>query len=83
MRLLAQWLRRLADWCDPPPPRAVLPGAFFDRVRVLVKEAEMRLGAGFGDAKRRDVYARLMKDFPETPKREIALAIEQVVQEAA
>jgi hypothetical protein len=50
---------------------------------VLVKEAEMRLGAGFGDAKRRDVYARLMKDFPETPKREIALAIEQVVQEAA
>lgn len=83
MMRLAALLRRLADYLDPPKP--VLsdpePNPFHDRIRHLIALVEARFGAGFGEAKRRDVYAQLMKDFPEAKKRDLSFAIEQVLQE--
>jgi hypothetical protein len=84
--MLAALLRRLADWLDPPRPVVVPepePNPFHARVRSLIAIVEARFGAGFGEAKRRDVYARLMKEFPEARKRDLAFAIEQVLQELA
>lgn len=45
-----------------------------DRARVLTQDADTTLSGG--EAKRHAVYARLIKDFPATAKRELALAIE-------
>lgn len=78
--MLARFLRRLADWLDPPVCPYV-PDPFSDITRALIAEAEQRFGAGFGDAKRRDVYAALMKRFPVAKKRDLAYAIERVLQE--
>lgn len=82
MMRLAQWLRRLADYLDPPviAPVVYEPDPFRDITTALIAEAEQRFGAGFGDAKRRDVYAALMKRFPDAKKRDLAFAIEQVLQ---
>lgn len=78
--MIARWLRRLADYLDPP---AVIPSTspYHDITTALIAEAEARFGAGFGEAKRRDVYAALMKRFPQARKRDLAYAIEQVLQE--
>jgi hypothetical protein len=48
--------------------------AVLDRAAVLIGEADTTLSGG--EAKRHQVYARLIKDFPATPKRELGLAIE-------
>lgn len=79
---LASLLRRLADYLDPPviAPVVYTPDPFRDIAAALIAEAEARFGAGFGDAKRRDVYAALIKRFPEARKRDLAYAIEQVLQ---
>ena len=81
--MIATLLRRLADWLDPPRPVVVpdpAPNPFHARVRSLMAMSEARFGAGFGEAKRREVYARLIKEYPETRKRDLAYAIEQVLQ---
>ena len=80
--MIARWLRRLADWLDPPvrTPEVVISDPFRDVTAGLIAEAERRFGAGFGDAKRRDVYAALMKRFPQARKRDLAYAIERVLQ---
>ena len=44
------------------------------RATELARDADTTLTGG--EAKRHQVYARLIKDFPITPKRELALAIE-------
>ena len=49
------------------------------RAKKLTKEAEARLGAGFGEAKRHQVYAQLIKEFPKVTKREISRAIEDAL----
>ena len=46
----------------------------FARVTELTRSADTTLQGG--EAKRHAVYARLIKDFPMTPKRELGLAIE-------
>lgn len=79
--MIARLLRRLADYLDPPKPIAYEPHPYRDITNALIAEAEVRFGAGFGDAKRRDVYAALMKRFPTARKRDLAYAIEQVLQE--
>ena len=61
--MIARWLRRLADYLDPPVV-AYAHDPYRDITTALIVDAEARLGAGFGDAKRRDVYAALMKRFP-------------------
>lgn len=85
MRRLATLLRRWADALDPPviTPVTYAPDPYRDLTRALIAEAEGRFGAGFGDAKRRDVYAALMKRFPDARKRDLAYAIERVLQERA
>ncbi len=45
-----------------------------DRARELTQDADTTLSGG--EAKRHAVYAKLIKDFPLTLKRELALAIE-------
>jgi len=45
----------------------------------LVAAWEAQLGAGFGEAKRHQVYAALIKQFPAVEKRSIARAIEDAV----
>lgn len=44
------------------------------RALTLTRDADTTLTGG--EAKRHHVYARLIKDFPMIPKRELALAIE-------
>lgn len=72
---IAVWLKKVADWLDPPTD------PYRDMTRALIAEAEQRFGAGFGEAKRRDVYAGLMKCFPQARKRDLAFEIERVLQE--
>lgn len=71
--MIARWLRRLADYLDPPPPMLA-------RVKQLTDEWDGKLGAGFGEAKRHNVYAQLIKEFPKVSKRELAYAIEWVLR---
>ena len=67
---LLKWLLRKAA---PPIADALLA-----RTAVLVQEAEAL--AASGEYKRHVVYARLIKEFPSRLKRDIAFAIEQVLQ---
>lgn len=81
---IASLLRRLADWLDPPVPIVVPepePNPFHARVRSLMAIMDARFGAGFGEAKRHNVYAQLIKEYPDVRKRDLAYAIEQVLQE--
>lgn len=67
----------------PPPPRrpcvkAHIPEmdtVLLERARVLVDEQEFYVDRS-GEGKRHAVYARLLKDFPDTPRRTLSLAIE-------
>ena len=78
--MIARYLRRIADWLDPPVV-AYVPHPYRDIAAGLIAEAEARFGAGYGEAKRRDVYAALQKRFPAARKRDLALVIEQVLHE--
>ena len=71
MKRIAYYLRRLAEWLDPLSDPTVL-----SRARELTQEWESKLGAGFGEAKRHQVYARLIKEFPEKSKRQLSAIIE-------
>lgn len=71
MTTIALWLRRLADWCDPPRVHPVVSIA-----RLLCDEQERYWPERSGEAKRHQVYAALMKRFPGESKRVIARAIE-------
>jgi hypothetical protein len=51
-------------------------GVMFDRVKELVAATDESLATASGEAKRHAVYARLLKEYPTTPKRDLALAIE-------
>ena len=81
-RWLARWLCRLAQWIDTMPTTSGstwTTTALLDRARLLTDKAE-QLDAS-GEYKRHSVYAALIKAFPDTRKRDLALAIEQVLQE--
>lgn len=73
---LAGWLRLLADWLDPVQSP---DGELLARARRLVTLAEARFGGGYGEAKRRDVFAQLMKEFPSATKRLISQVIEDAL----
>lgn len=83
---IAQWLRDLALWLDPPPPPPPPPPpAPPDPARVkaaqLIREAEGFAAGTSGEYKRHWVYAALLRDFPERRKRDLALLIEETLQD--
>ena len=80
------WLARQGGWVDLGPKREVVrlfacpPDAnqYVDKAREFVLQVEP-LDAS-GEAKRHEVYARLMKAFPEAKKKDLAMAIEWAVR---
>ena len=68
--VMAEWL----GWTPPTFERvpSIAP-AYIARAGELTSTVNPALG---GEAKRHQVYARLIKDFPDAPKRELSLAIE-------
>ena len=80
MRLIASWLRRLADYLDPPLiPAAPDLGPLLARAVALAAEQDARWPDRDGEAKRHQVYAALIKAFPGESKRVIARAIEDAL----
>ena len=72
----AQWLlHRLGGTVCSGGHWPALPDALVVRARRLVSEQEGQPSSG--ESKRHQVYARLLKEFPASLKREAALAIEQ------
>ena len=74
------WLARLGGWIAPPCTRAHLdvPPTLAGRIMELALEQHASPTSS-GEAKRHQVYARLLKDFPNMPHRQVALAIEVVL----
>ena len=54
----------------------MLPDGLLDRATVLAADVDTRYPTGYGEAKRHDVYARLVKEFPRASRRSIGLAVE-------
>lgn len=50
--------------------------ALLMRTKQLCEDTEGQYAPGFGEAKRHAVFARLLKEFPACPKRQLGLAIE-------
>ena len=73
---LARGLRWLADWLDPP----VLPEMSAIEAQALVWVRDMAAMSASGEYKRHQVYARLLKAFPDTPHRHVSQAIERAVE---
>ena len=81
LHLLA-FLRGWVQWIDPPAPlapitailRTIPQDALFYRAVTLVIEAETTWVSG--EARRHQVFARLLKEFPQATKRDVAWAIE-------
>jgi len=79
----ALWLARLAGWVPPQGLPFDVPAPLEARARVLVAEQTERY-AGLseykwsvsGESRRHQVYARLVKEFPDVRRRVISLAIE-------
>ena len=72
---IGAWLRRLAEWVDP-----TLWDEIDETAERLARAAEEAHGAGFGEAKRHQVYARLIKVYPTVSKRLLSRAIEDAVE---
>ena len=77
---LATWLRQLANWIDPYRVPAVT--ADDDPVAAAADQLCYDLAdlPQSGEYKRHQVYAKLIKQFPAVPKRDLALAIELAVR---
>jgi len=60
-------------------PKEVVVDPILARARVLTAEQDERWGDRDGEAKRHQVYSRLIKEFPDRQKRELARAIEDAL----
>lgn len=76
---LGLWIASLGGWTLTECPRAHLdvPAALRARIEALTGLQE--IPGLSGEAKRHQVYARLIKDFPEIPRKALALAIEVIL----
>lgn len=79
------WLAHLGGWTEPVPPDCThlhLPEIAPDvwaKTQALVREyAPTGMG---GEAKRHQVYARLIKEFPTASRSDLGLVIEYAVRE--
>lgn len=70
---ITRFLRRLASWIEPNKDALLNVAARLIDVQETTKAS--------GEAKRHQVYAALIKAFPLESKRDLAFAIEQVLQE--
>lgn len=75
--VIARWLRRAADWIDPPAPR--VDTAVVRLARTLAATQNDRWPDRSGEAKRHQVFAQLIDAFPTTSKRALARAIEDAL----
>ena len=86
-------LRALVLWLEGPPPEPPVvvaevieplpPDPVLERAREWVAWADGMAPGTDGEYKRHQVYARLIKAFPQSRKRDLAFAIERVMQERA
>lgn len=77
--VIVKWLEQLLLWLNPPaPPAPPSPLQIAAEAAVLRVEANSAVGTS-GEYKRHQVYAKLLKKFPDLPKRDIGLAIELAV----
>jgi hypothetical protein len=76
---LVDGLRRLLRWLDPPPDPPA-PHALKDAARCVM-QAQDDFPDRRGEHKRRVVLLALRQQFPTTRTRDLALAIELVMQE--
>ncbi len=80
-RRVSLWLHRVATWIWSPPPRTV-ENPVLARALVLVDAVGRSADpAASGEFKRHTVYARLLKEFPATRRRDVGLFIEAAVQQ--
>lgn len=80
-RRVALALHRVAAWIWTPPPQTVA-NPVLARALVLVDAVDRSADpAASGEFKRHTVYARLLKEFPATRRRDVALFIEASVQQ--
>ena len=78
---IAETLTRVAEVTAalvPPPPPPIPADALGARAWELVREQDT-VPDRSGESKRHQVYARLIKEFPDVPKRVLARAIEDAV----
>ncbi len=73
-KIVIKLLYKLLDWLE-----SVEPTSLDLRASVLVRQAEALQDVS-GEWKRHQVYAQLMKEYPEVSKRDISLVIEQTLQ---
>lgn len=76
---IISWLRRLADWLEGPLPVSPIHDTVKRRAKELTEQLEEVVHTS-GEYKRHIVYATLLKEFPDEPKRYIALQIELALQ---
>lgn len=79
---LGLWLARLGGWHTPTCPLPHLPPLSYDllkRAGTLITEQE-QFADRSGEAKRHQVYARLLKEYPNRSKGDLAFAIEAVLR---
>ena len=76
---LGLWIASLGGWTPPECSRAHLDVPADLAARIGDLAALQEVPGLSGEAKRHQVYARLIKDFPETPRKSLALAIEVVL----
>ena len=78
--LIARWCRWILRMLgEPSCPYCHVDDDILRRAKVLTELYERQYGQGFGEAKRHQVYARLMKEFPTIRKRTLAVAIERAL----
>lgn len=61
----------------PPPPAT--DDAVLTRARLLTLEQDMRWPDRSGEAKRHQVYAALVKEYPDLSRRRLSRAIEEAL----
>lgn len=80
MQTLRQWLIRALLWlvAKIEPTESVSP--LLARARALAALWEVRTtGKGFGEMKRHNVLAQLVKEYPTVAKRELSRVIEEAL----
>lgn len=74
-----RWILHMIGEPGPGCPYCHVHDDVLQRAVSLTQLYERQYGAGFGEAKRHQVYARLMKEFPTIKRRTLSVAIERAL----